>query len=164
MSSSDRRTFLITGAAVALSGCGFTPVYAPGGSAEGLRGSISIDDPRDTAGFALVRQLESRLGLPQNPQYTLSATISLAEDELGITPDQEITRFNLRGTVRFALVDNATGQTVLRDAVSSFTSYSATGTPFATQTAEADARDRLMIILADQLVARLLATSPDWRQ
>lgn len=161
MSSFDRRIFLIT--AVALAGCGFAPVYGPKGSAENLRGTIEIDDPRDPAGFALVRQLETRLGLPQSPRYRLAAQIRTTEDELGITPDQEITRFNLRGSVRFTLIDETTGSTVFSDTVSSFTSYSATGTPFATLTAQRDARDRLMIILADQIVARLLVTAQDWR-
>ncbi|MEL6518980.1 MAG: hypothetical protein AAFQ39_14775, partial [Pseudomonadota bacterium] len=81
----------------------------------------------------------------------------------GITPDQEITRFNVLGRVRFALFDLTSGDLVTNGEVSNFTSYSATGTPFATQTARQDARDRLMGVLADQVVARLLVTAEDWR-
>ncbi|MEM9342461.1 MAG: LPS assembly lipoprotein LptE [Pseudomonadota bacterium] len=157
-----RRTLLLT-ATAALAACGFTPVYGPQGSAEGLRGSIAIDDPSDPAGFALVRQLERRLGLPNSPTYALSADLFVTEKELGITADQEITRFNILGRARFALRDLSTGAIATSGEVDSFTSYSATGTPFATQTAERDAQDRLMVILADQIVARLLATAGDWR-
>ena len=38
----------------------------------------------------------------------------------------------------------------------SFTSYSATGSTAATQAAERDARRRLMVILADRVIDRLL--------
>jgi LPS-assembly lipoprotein len=162
MSSFDRRSLLISIAALA--GCGFTPVHGPDGSADGLRGLIEIDDPRDDAGFSLVRQLEARLGLPQAPTYRLSAEIGISQEELGITTEQEITRFNLIGRVAFTLRELGSDRRVTSGVVSSFTSYSATGTPFATQTARADARNRLMVALADQIVARLLATATEWRQ
>lgn len=157
-----RRTLLLT-ATAALAACGFTPVYGPQGTAEGLRGTIEVDPPSDPAGFALVRQLERRLGLPASPAYALSADIFVIEQELGITSDQEITRYNVLGRARFALRDTATGTIATSGEVDSFSSYSATGTPFATQTAQRDAEDRLMVILADQIVARLLATSGEWR-
>lgn len=156
------RRFVLALPAV-LAGCGFTPVYGPGGAAEGLRGKVDVDPPRDTVGFELVRQLEDRFGLPDQAEYRLTAEVFLSEEELGITPDQEITRFNVLGRARFALIELASGDTVTNGAVTNFTSYSATGTPFATQTARQDARDRLMGTLADQIVARLLATAEDWR-
>ena len=162
MSSFDRRTLLIALAAVA--GCGFSPVHAPGSDAGELRGLIEIDDPRDDAGFAFVRQLESKLGLPQGATYRISADVRISEEELGITPEQEITRFNLAGRVAFVLRELGTERRLTSGEVGSFTSYSATGTPFATQTARADARDRLMVALADQVVARLLVTAPEWRR
>ncbi len=59
---SDRRTFLAFLAAGALGACGFTPVYGPGGTGEGLRGAITIAAPDDREGFELVKQLENRLG------------------------------------------------------------------------------------------------------
>jgi LPS-assembly lipoprotein len=48
--------------------------------------------------------------------------------------------------------------------VESFTAFSAAGSPVATQAAERDAEQRLMTILADQLVTRLIATTPDLAQ
>lgn len=160
MSSSDRRAVVFS--VLALAGCGFSPVYAPGGAGEALRGRIRMDEPRDNAGFLLVRQLERRLGLPEDPRYALSATISLDEEGVAITPEQVTTRYQLRGDVSFALSDIQTGERVTSGKVTSFTGYSATGTTVATRTAEKDARARLMVILADQIVAKLLATAPDW--
>jgi valyl-tRNA synthetase len=46
--------------------------------------------------------------------------------------------------------------------VNTFTSYSASGTLVATNASEIDAGHRLMRLLADQIVTRLIATSGDW--
>lgn len=110
-----------------------------------------------------MRQLERRLGLPDVPTYRLSASIAIDEDELGITLDQTITRFNVVGEVTYTLTDASTGTAIASGTASSFTSYSATGTTVATLSAQRDARERLMVILADQITAELLATSSDWR-
>lgn len=156
----NRRTLFL--ALSALAACGFEPVYGPGGSAEALRGQITFDPPRDSEGFALVRALEDRLGRPDAPEYLFSAEIRVSEDELGITPADEITRYNVLGQVTFRVVD-ASGNQVTGGSVDSFTAYSGTGTPVSTRVAREDARDRLMVILADKIVARLLSTSGDWR-
>lgn len=160
MSWSDRRNVLFS--CLALGACGLTPVYAPGGAADGMRGAISFDDPADSAGFVLVRALEDRLGPPEAPRYGLSATILIEEEGAGITPEQVITRFRLLGTVDFALTDIATGEVVTRGRVSNFTGYSTTGNTVAVRAAAADAARRLMRILADQIVSRLLITAPEW--
>lgn len=158
--SLSRRTVLLS--LPALAACGFDPVFAPGGSAEALRGKILIDAPRDTIGFELVRQLEARLGQPNGPKYSMGARISLEEDALAITPEAEITRFSVLGEVDFQVVDIIDGQQLTAGSVESFTSYSNTGSPVSTRSARRDARTRLMIVLADKIVARLLATEADW--
>ena len=160
---SDRRTFLLSATAL-VAGCGFTPVYGPGGDAEALRGTIVIENPRDPFGFALVRQLERRLGLPSAPRYRLGASIFTTVQELGVTLDQVTTRYNILGRATYRVVDINTEAPIATGSVESFTSYSATGTPVAEQSARADARERLMVILADQIVADLLLTAGDWRQ
>ena len=93
----------------------------------------------------------------------MAVRLFVDEQELGVTPDQIITRFNVRGRAEFTLVDTVTGGIATSGEVATFTSYSATGTPFATLSAQRDARDRLMTILADQIVSRLLATASEWR-
>jgi LPS-assembly lipoprotein len=154
-----RRTVL---AGLVLTGCGFTPVYGPQGSAEGLHGAIAVDPPRDAEGFVYVRQLEGRLGVADAPRYRLTSELALREQELGITSDQVITRYQLIGAAEFSLIDMATNKVAVAGSVNTFTSYSATGTPVATRAAQTDAQDRLMIALADLVVARILATSGDW--
>lgn len=160
MSSSDRRLFLL--GLAALAGCGYQPVYAPGSVARDLRGAVLVDPPSDPVGFVLVNELERRFGEPQSVRYRLTASIAMAEDAIGITADQIITRYRLRGRVDYAVVDPATGERLTSGQAQSFTSYSATSTTVATRSAKQDAEERLMIILADQIVTRLTSTAESW--
>ncbi|MEM0947780.1 MAG: LPS assembly lipoprotein LptE [Pseudomonadota bacterium] len=162
MWSSDRRSFLALSAFAASSACGFTPVYGPGGSAEGLRGRILVAPPRDQFGFDLVEQLEIRLGEPSAADFRLEAEIAVTDERLGITEGEEATRITLLGRVRYSLRATGTGAVVTSGEVQNFTSYSTTDTPFATQAAQEDANKRLMVILADEIVSRLLITSESW--
>lgn len=157
MSSFDRRRFLISSASLgALASCGFTPAYAPGGTASALRGRVELDAPDTRESYTLYNRLTESFGTPVTPGYLLSYTISTDEKQIGITRDQEITRYHVEGTVAYTFTDVASGQVILSDTVKSFTGYSATGSSVDTLTASRDAYARLMTILADQMVARLI--------
>ncbi len=160
MLSYKRRTILLS--LLALGACGFQPAYGPNGPAANLQGSIEVDAPNTRDGFNLVRRLEERLGQPQSACYALSYTLTLSEDDIGITPAQTITRYNVLGAIDYALRDTSTGSVVHSGQVDAFTSYSATGNTVSTQTAKRAAYARLMIILADQITNRLIATSGNW--
>jgi LPS-assembly lipoprotein len=162
MSSSDRRTLLCLLAGLPLAACGFSPVYAPGGPAAALRGRIRVDAPTDRNGFDFVERLEERLGRPQAPIYDLSYTIKTNQISVGITPDNDITRYNLTGRVDWSVTDRTSGARVAGGTAESFTSFSATGSTVAGLAAEEDAGLRLMRILADQIVTKITATAPGW--
>ncbi|MEM8803880.1 MAG: LPS assembly lipoprotein LptE [Pseudomonadota bacterium] len=142
---------------LSLAGCGFTPVHAPGGAASDLRGRIDVAAPRDEEGFALVKRLEDRLGLPQGADLALTASIRISEDAVGFLPDGEISRFNVVGRVDWRLTRLADGDKISDGSETSFTSYSATSTTVATTFAQRDARRRLMVILADRIVSDLFS-------
>jgi LPS-assembly lipoprotein len=160
MSSSDRRTFLALIAALPLAACGFAPAYAPGGAATALRGRVALQEPDTRAGFDLVGRLQERLGTASAPRWQLAYTISLSEEGVAITPEGAVTRFNVTGSVDWTLTDTASGARVDGGTVRSFTSWSATSTTLAGLAAQEDARRRLMVILADQIVTRLIAGNP----
>ena len=164
MSSSDRRQFLFLMAAMPVAACGFAPAYGLGGAASGLQGRIRVDDPSDKNGFDLVERLEERLGRPEAPVYALSFAIVTKPIGVGITPENAITRYNLTGSIDWGLTDTATGTRLTGGRVTSFTSYSATGSTVAGLAAEQDAAMRLMRLLADQIVTRLIATSGQWAE
>ena len=162
MSLCDRRTVLGLIAVAPLAACGFTPVYAPGGSGSALRGQIRADAPNTRLGFEMVARLEDRLGRGDAAQYDLSYVITTEQSGLAITGADDITRVNITGTLRYAVVARGTEQPVTSGEVSTFTAYSTTGSPVATAAARRDAEDRLMIALADQMVSRLISTASGW--
>jgi LPS-assembly lipoprotein len=159
MSSSDRRTFLGLIAALPLAACGFTPAYGPAGGATKLRGRIAVQDPVTRDDFTFVTRLESRLGGPQAAAYDLAYSLSATRESGGITAANETTRYTLKGAATFTLTDRATGTRVAGGTVRGFTSWSATGTTVAGLAAEDDAARRLSVILADQVITRLIAAA-----
>ena len=147
-----------------LSACGFSPVYAPGGVGDGLNGLILADEPDNRDAFVFVAQFEKRMGRPEAPTYALRYTIQKRSEGVGITPEAETTRFNVFGGIQYSLVEFGTDREVTSGFVENFTGYSATRLIVSTQSVERNASERLMVILADQVVAKLLATASDWRK
>ena len=168
----------LVAALAALPACGFRPVYGPNGAAAGLTGEILVATPVDEAGYALFTRLEERLGQPTSPRYRLAADVRISTRNLGRTNDDAVARRQLVGSVIYSLIDLETDAVLRRHTLSSFTGYSsplidesttpAAGEPyvgsyFSVSEARRDAGERLMTILADKIVADLLATAPDWR-
>jgi len=143
--------------ALPLAGCGFAPVHAPGGTGSALRGTIAPEVPSDRQGHDFVARFEDRLGRAAAPRFRLGYDIVTKPVGAGITPSGAITRYTLTGSVAFTLTDAATGADLTAGRVESFTSWSTTGSTVATLAAEEDAYRRLMVILADQVVTRLIA-------
>lgn len=156
MLSLSRRLLLMIPLAVA--GCGFQPVYAPGGTGGTLQGRVEVSEPDTRDAFLLTQRIEERLGRAGDPVYDLDVTVRSESDGLAVDRQGSTTRFNLLGEADYALTDTRTGQIVTSGTVDSFTGYSATGTTVATLAAERDAQQRLMVILADQIITRLLTT------
>ena len=159
---SERRAVL-TGLLVlpVAAACGFSPAHAPGGPGAALRGQVRADDPQTAREFAFVAALEDLLGRPQAARFALSHDISVSESGGARVRPLGDTRFQIFGRVRFALRDMASDSELYRGTVRNFTAYSATSTQLATLAAQEDAERRLMVILADQVVARLLAVLPE---
>ncbi|MEI4471820.1 LPS assembly lipoprotein LptE [Frigidibacter sp. MR17.24] len=171
MSSSDRlpqsrRLFLQRGLALTalgpLAACGFRPVYGTGGPAQNLVDRVRVDDPGDSNSFYLVERLEERLGRSDDAQYRLGYTIGVNQRSLGLTGANTVTRYNIDGTVNYRLTRAADGHQLATGIVRTFVSFSSSGTTVATASANADAYQRLMRLLADQIVNELIASSGRW--
>ena len=154
----SRRAILAS--ALALAACGFSPVYGPGGVGGKLFGQIRTADPSTPDEFIFAGRIAERLGPDQSARFALAYKLRIAVVSQAITKDEVTTRYSLNGTADFVLSDAASGAQITRGQVSSFTSYSTTGTTIATMAAEQDAHDRLARMLADQVVTRLLAIDP----
>ena len=145
-------------AALALAACGFQPVYGPEGAGTRLQGQVRVADPQTADDYAFLRRLTERLGPEQAVRYDLGYRLQIATVAQAITEDEVTTRYSLNGTADFALTGPG-GAVITQGRVSSFTSYSTTGTTISTLAAEGDARERLALMLADQVVTRLLAAA-----
>lgn len=154
----SRRGVLLAG--LALAACGFTPVYGPGGVGGKLFGKIRAADPKTPDDFSFAGRIAERMGPDSAARFALDYRLRIAVVPQAITTDEITTRYALNGSADFVLTDTATGRVVTRGQVSSFTSYSTTGTTIATMAAEQDAHERLARMLADQVVTRLIALDP----
>ncbi len=162
MSSFSRRTCLTLLSALPLAACGFTPVYAPGGAGDVLRGQVLVEPPETRTDFLLVARLEDRLGRSSAPRYALTFDTEIDERGIAITGSNDITRINLTGVTRFRVTEAGSDVQVHAGQVQTFAAYSTTGSTIATAAAERDAEERLMVALADQIVANLLSSAGRW--
>lgn len=156
----NRRAGMVLGlgALVLAVGCGFRPVYGPAGSGAALDGATVVAQGGGQNDFTLARALQDRLGVPGDaPRFRLATSLSVSTEQVAVTTAQSINRFNLIGVVDYTLTDIGTGDTVHAGRVDGFNSFSAVGTSLAVRTAQIDATERLMVILADQVMLDLLA-------
>ncbi|MFK7871157.1 MAG: LPS assembly lipoprotein LptE [Roseobacter sp.] len=154
----SRRLFIC--APLALAACGYRPVNAPGAGGRSLQRRITAETPVTSDEFLFFQQVERRVGRGTEADYRLNYSVALDVSALAISVAGAQNRFQILGRVTFALVEDESGAVVLSDTITDFTSYSAAGTTIATFAAEQDARERLMITLADQVVSRVQAAAP----
>ncbi|MEJ6395776.1 LPS assembly lipoprotein LptE [Gymnodinialimonas sp. 2305UL16-5] len=143
-----------------LAACNFQPVYGPGGSGEAVRNQITVAEPNTREEFELVARLEDRLGV--GSRYALDYQFGIGEASIAVDGADNINRVNVNGTVSYTLRDALSGAVIHSGSVRTFTSFATTSSPVATSAARRDARDRLAVALADQLVTDLILTAPRW--
>lgn len=141
-----------------LAACGFSPVYGPQGAGTALQDRVLVEAPDTRDDQLLLQQIERRLGRAATPTFDLRVDLLVTQEGLAIDADGDIDRYNLLGTATYILTNAADGAVVGTGTVTNFTGYSATGTTVATLAAERDARRRLMTVLGDMIVDRLIAT------
>ncbi|MEY8828629.1 LPS assembly lipoprotein LptE [Sedimentitalea sp. XS_ASV28] len=156
MSLFDRRSLLLM--PLALAACGFEPVYGPGGGGKALYGKVRVDAPDGVNTYYLVRRLEEQLGRAADPVYRLAMVLEITIQGQAITASGDITYYSVVGSINYDLIEIGSGRSVETGSVTNFTGYSATGNTAETLAAQRDARERLMVILADQVTRQLNAT------
>jgi LPS-assembly lipoprotein len=156
MSLFDHRLVLLL--ALALAACGFTPVYAPGGSGDALRNTVEVRAPQDVDEYILVETLETRLGRAATPLYFLSFDLATSVQGQAVTASNETTRYSIVGRVDYVLRSAGDDAILASGNVNNFSGYSATGSTVETLAAERDARSRLMTILAEQITTQIYST------
>jgi LPS-assembly lipoprotein len=155
-------SLLLAVCAAALSGCGFRPLYAEAtGSGAQTLASIEIGLIADRPGQKLRNMLLERLtptGQPRQPAYILDVRLTEAKQELAIRKDETATRANLTVTAQFVLRALREPQLGTYAGVANSTnSYNVLRSEFATLSAENDARDRALRVLAEEIRIRIAA-------
>ncbi len=93
-------------AVLAAAGCGFHPLYAPGGSAQtGLR-DVFVDVIPNRNGQLLRQALQQRLegtGTDGSKQYELSVALSFPGAAIGVQTDNSSSRTRFLGTANWTL-------------------------------------------------------------
>ena len=155
-----RRVLLAGGIAALLSGCNFTPVYGPEGTGSKIEDRIFIKEPTTKDLYLVTSRLETRLGRADPAPMTLSFSVSHSTSGLGTTATGSTTRLHRSGTLSYSLTNTLTEQKIDSGTISNFVGYSVTGNTATSLAAERASEERLMNVLADQLVDRLFLLDP----
>lgn len=143
-----------------IAGCGFRPLHgAGGGGAREQLATVRIAQISDRVGQKLHNLLLDWLtpkGPPETPRYVLSVNLNEARQNLAIRKDETATRANLTITAVFSLRRLGRDETYVGTAVST-NSYNILQSDFATLSAENDARDRALRVLAEEIRTRVAA-------
>ncbi|MEM9569917.1 MAG: hypothetical protein AAF996_00535 [Pseudomonadota bacterium] len=130
-----------------LSACGFTPLYAGGAGA----GNINVETIEGRAGHSLRKALLQELA-PGLPGLDGPASLNIVLDEqigrLALQPDEAATRTDIVVSADYVLAfeGNALSGTSAAE-----TSFLVPDAPFSDITAQIDATDRAMLLLARRI-------------
>ncbi|EIE50600.1 hypothetical protein AL036_15290 [Salipiger aestuarii] len=153
MSSPDRRLVLL--GALALGACGFTPVYGPAGQGGLLLNAVALPEPENRNEYDFNMRFEERMGRGTGP-YALTRALRVNETGLGSLSDGQTTRYQLTGRAQYVLTLAGGSEPLISGHTDAFTGYSAAGSSVSQQASSRDAHSRLMVLLADQVIDRLL--------
>ncbi len=145
--------------ALALCGCGLRPLYGGGESssvAQGLR-TIQVGKIPGQVGWLTRNALIDRLGgeADGGGKYRLEVELDDNITGFGIRGDSATTRERRTLRARYRLVELTTGAVVLDATAGSDAGIDVVSSEYATVAAEQSAVERLVVVVADQIVARL---------
>ncbi len=157
-----RRALAAAGLFCLLPACGFAPVYGESSTARGVLDQIRLEDPRKREEYQFLQEVEARLPAAANPKYLVKYRVRTRSTGV---PLRGVPRRQVRGDLRFEVIDMQTQETLMTDEIETFTSFTDEGDLRLPQ--ERDATERVVKILADRFVARLamrsqeIAAAPD---
>lgn len=145
---------------LAAPGCALRPLYAGGASgpvATTLEAVQVAPIPGGRAGWLVRAALEDRLGRREDdaPRYRLEVELDDAITGFGIRSDDAVTRERRTLRARYRLIDAARGTVLLDATAGSDAGVDVVSSEYATVAAEQTALERLAVVIADQIVARL---------
>ena len=151
---------------LALSACGWQPLYGKINTADGTIGGnaapqlakVHVLPIADRTGQNLYNELRDRInpsGSPSNPQYDLVIHVAEHTEQLLILQDQTASRTNLTLNAAFQLYQRGNATPVLQGTSRTTTSYDLLDDEFATIQSMNEARRRGASSLADDIATQL---------
>ncbi len=163
MSLYSRRNFLLLLSALPLAACGYQPVLRQGGAARGLQGRLDFNLIDSREGFVLLEALEKRLGAGGGAaRYGVTVKLMLDESDFILAVNSGLTRITIDGIAKVAVLDRTTGKEIFADKIRDVIGYSSSEATLATATSRRDARNKLILSLADMIVLRLTVDAESW--
>jgi LPS-assembly lipoprotein len=153
-------SFVLCGV-LAISGCGFRPLYGIQGPAASPQvtqalATVSILPLPNRQGMKLSRILNEQLrprGVSTGTAYNLEVGLTERIDELGIRKDATSSRANYILTAQFYLRES--GKRIFGDQVQSIVSYNILDDQYATVASQANAENRAIRQVGEQMKTRL---------
>lgn len=151
--NSKRQSVLLLLFTLGAASCGFTPVYAPDSEAPAKLSEFSVAPPSNSrASFLLVSELENRIGRNVNGNKIFKHNISLSFENLGLF--NRSNRGQLVGSITYSVVSTKDGRSLYSGSVNNVVTFVTDGRT--TTSPFDDALERLVTILADQIIAKLM--------
>lgn len=152
----------VLGATLALSACGFRPLYATGTTPDGMEtyfSQVFVEPIPGRQGVHLRNQLMDALtpeGTPGSAAYKLSIKLVDVKEGLAILRTTQITRYNYRLTANYELRDTVSGEVLDKGLARAIAAYNVSpDSQFATQSAERDAQERAAREVGEDIRLRL---------
>jgi LPS-assembly lipoprotein len=143
--------------ALSLGGCTLRPLYGGGSSgpvARTLQG-VAVAPIPGRAGWLVRNALVDRLAARGDAVYRLEVELDDDITGFGIRSDNAVTRERRTLRARYRLVDAARGTVLLDATAGSDAGIDVVSSEYATVAAEQTALERLSVVIADQIVARI---------
>ena len=150
--------YLVFIMAVALSGCGFQPLYEAGGSSALMQeqlASVDVGPIPDRLGQVMRNRLVARLNADGSPVYRLDVKLDQTSESFGVRPDTATTQEQITLVAGIIMISEETGEKVLEDSFRARTSFDLVLSDFATVQQREDAARRLALELAERIHRRL---------
>jgi len=152
------RLAILTFMALTLTACGFKPMHAPGAFTESGYSfeKISVSNANeDKPNFLLKQALRDRFGDNQDTQYELKISPKVTRGGLGIGADDVASRYDMRMTAAYDLVERKSGKSVHKGTVTSISTFAAPRDPYGTIAAENNATEQVAKETADRIIIKL---------
>ncbi len=147
---------LLAVAALALSACGFTPLYGHQ-SVTGALGAIEVVAADGRAGYLLSEKLNDAFARDVNvlPSHRLVYDVKEMRYARGVRVDNVANRYELSLTADWRLLDAKTGQLVRSGSTSAAVTYDSADQPYASISAQQDSQERAATEVARRIQMEL---------